>query len=172
MGIADKEILKNLGASLYIHKALSKRAEKAKEAVDYFSGVRLLKQAATYHFDQELVPGEVITESRLRAAELTPEEKEILKEHYGLDRNASIDALSESRGSKGKILGGLAGLAGAGTLGAMLPKLVGKAPSKELGFITGLIGAGLGAHIGESKASEKYSVSALKKILKERTQNK
>ena len=168
----DLGLLQHLGEAVYLHKALTKRAEKAKEAVDYFQGVGLLKQAATYHFDQELVPGDVITESRLRAAELTPEEKEILKEHYGLDRNASIDTLSQSRGSKGKILGGLAGLAGAGTLGAMLPKLVGKAPSKELGFITGLIGAGIGAHIGESKASEKYSVSALKKILKERTQNK
>lgn len=35
--ITDREILEKLGAAIYLHRALIKQAERAKDAVDYLA---------------------------------------------------------------------------------------------------------------------------------------
>lgn len=177
MFCTTRDALENLGAALYVHRALSKQAEKAKEAVDYFNGVGVLnKQAATYYFDHELEPGKDVSLARIRAAELNPVEKEILRKHYGLSRNVNIEDENESRGRWARRLGGAAGALGAGLIGALgMGALLRAAPEVDpenfvaaAGAITGLIGGKLGARFAEDKATKKYSLEGLKKVLEAR----
>ena len=169
--------LANYGTALYVHKALTKQAENAKEAVDYLQGIGLLrtekssapmsKRAATYYFERELEPGVPLSLAQIRVAELTPEEKEALKKQYGLSKNTSLEEKSESRGRWARRLGGAAGALGGGILGTLGVAALTRS-SPEFGLATvasALLGGRLGGKFLEEKATKKYSLEGLKKAL-------
>ena len=100
-----------------------------------------------------------------RAAGLSKEEKDSLKDKYDLDEDASLVLRNASRGAAGVLgggaVGGLAGLAtGAGMLRTLFknPSFYKKHPLLSVagGAVT-VLGAPVGAAIGAYKATNKYS---------------
>lgn len=88
----------------------------------------------------------------LRAGELTPEDKQLLCEEYGLPGDANMVARNAGRGYLGGLGGGLVGSA----LGVGVGKLLAR-KNPALGYGAAIAGSLAGAGIGMGLATNKYS---------------
>lgn len=103
-----------------------------------------------------------------RAADLSDDEKKILRDHYNLDDSANLTARNAVRG----LSGGILGTAGGSVLGGLLGALIAKNPAyasrfNELVMGGTLLGSGFGAGAGTALMTDKYSHGNAKKIRKE-----
>ena len=148
----NDDVLKNLGKALYIHKALMKTAEDAKEAVDYFSNVGALDMGLIKEAGWGL-PGAIA--GVYRSENLTDDEKKQLKKRYGLKDDASLALRNAGRGFLGGVGGFTAGAIGGGLLNGTLD-LSAKSNTLVRGKLPKVL-AVLGAAGGTYLATNKYS---------------
>lgn len=137
----NDDVLKNLGKALYIHKALMKTAEDAKEAVDYFSSMGALDMGLTKNAYIDIGIDALV--GGMRAADLTEDEKAELRKRYGLKDDSNIALRNAGRGAVGGLAGTLAGV-GAGVL-----------HSPRAAFGLGLLGQAAGTYLATNKYSKK-----------------
>lgn len=153
----NDDVLKNLGKALYIHKALMKTAEDAKEAVDYFSSMGALDMGLI----KEAIGIPATLAGVYRSEKLTDDEKKQLKKRYGLKDDASLALRNAGRGWLGGLGGFTAGAIGGGLLNGTLD-LSGKTNYIARGKLPKAL-ALLGAAGGTYLATNKYSKNNIRR---------
>lgn len=138
----NDDVLKNLGKALYIHKALMKTAEDAKDAVDYFSNIGAFDVGLIKNAYIGVLPNALV--GSVRSANLTDDEKVELRKRYGLKDDSNIALRNAGRGVAGGFLGTAAGM----PIGALLG-----GPGGALAL--GLIGQAVGTQLATDKYSKK-----------------
>ena len=99
----------------------------------------------------------------VRAAGLTPEDRELLREYYGIRKGkGGLMMRNEARSTLGGIAGGTAGLVGGAALGGLVGA-VGRNPAA--GALVGSnLGSFAGSMIGAYKGAGRYSKENVERI--------